>query len=338
MLPSLDVDGRREQAQFVDVLQAKVVDAGCGDVKVERVVSELGFELRQLRTFAEVAQRRSFSRAADELGIAQQAVSQQIKTLERTLGVALLRRTSRRVELTADGSAFLADARRVLGAADSASRHIKAVARGEAGTLRLAYTFAAAWETAPKLLECIRQRYPQVRAESQEVHGADIAELLLAERFDLAIAPRTSYPKGLRSRAVRREPLKIALSKADRLARRKDIELATLADRLFENPPREASPGFFDTIVGYCRAAGFEPKLDEPVAGNTVWRNIARGHGVALINASVVELAPRGITLVNLARPGATMTFDAVWRDDERPLIHRVLEVASEIAKEEGWL
>lgn len=57
-------------------------------------------------------------------GVAQHAVSQQIKALERTLGVTLLRRTSRRVELTTEGSAYLADARRVLGAADSASRHI----------------------------------------------------------------------------------------------------------------------------------------------------------------------------------------------------------------------
>jgi len=65
-----------------------------------------GFELRQLRTFAAVAQRHSFTRAADDLHIAQQAVSQQIKALERSLGVTLLRRTSRRVELTAEGEVF----------------------------------------------------------------------------------------------------------------------------------------------------------------------------------------------------------------------------------------
>jgi len=76
--------------------------------------------------------------AADDLNIAQ-AVSQQIKTtLERALGVTLLRRTSRHVELTAEGTTLLEGARRVLAAADNASRVVKAVARGEAGTLRLA--------------------------------------------------------------------------------------------------------------------------------------------------------------------------------------------------------
>src|SRR5215510_5131189 len=107
---------------------------------VARVMPSPGCELRQLRTFAAVAQRRSFTRAADDLHIAQQAVSQQIKALERSLGVTLLRRTPRRVELTAEGELFLADCRRVLAAADRADRKAKAAARGEAGTLRLAYT------------------------------------------------------------------------------------------------------------------------------------------------------------------------------------------------------
>ena len=117
------------------------------------MVPDPSFELRQLRTFAAVAERRSFTRAADDLHIAQQAVSQQIKALERSLGVTLLRRNSRRVELTAEGAVFLAECRRVLGAADRAARRVKAAAQGEAGTLRLAYTLTTVWDTIPNLLD-----------------------------------------------------------------------------------------------------------------------------------------------------------------------------------------
>src|SRR5215471_9166324 len=113
----------------------------------------------------------------------------------------------------------------------------------------------------------------------------------------------TSYPKGFHSRTVRREPLRVALSTTDPLAQRKRIDLATLADRLFEVWPRDMAPGFYDTIVGTCRTAGFEPQLDEQAAGNTVWGNLTRGRGVALINASLAEQLPRGITLVELAQP-----------------------------------
>jgi len=297
-----------------------------------------GFELRQLRTFAAVAQLHSFTRAAEDLHIAQQAVSQQIKALERSLGVTLLRRTSRRVELTAEGEVFLADCRRVLAAADRAARRVQAAARGEAGTLRLAYTLTTVWDTIPRLLARLNQVHPQVTVEAREVFGADIPELLVAERYDLALAPMTSYPRGFHTRTVRREPLRVALSETDPLARRKSIELATLADRLFEVWPRDMAPGFYDTVVGTCRTAGFEPSLDEQAAGNTVWGNLARGRGVALINASLAEQLPRGISLVELAQPTATLTYDAVWHQGGRPLIQRSLETAAQLAHEAGWL
>ena len=85
------------------------------------MLPDSGIELRHLRTFEAVAQRRSFTRAAEDLRVAQQAVSQQIKALERALGVTLLRRTSRRVELTAEGTVLLGEARRVLAAVDRAA-------------------------------------------------------------------------------------------------------------------------------------------------------------------------------------------------------------------------
>jgi DNA-binding transcriptional LysR family regulator len=291
-----------------------------------------------VRTFVAVAERRSFTRAADDLDVAQQAVSQQIKALERGLGVALLRRTSRRVELTAEGSIFLTDGRRILAAADLAVRRVRAAARGEIGILRLAYTLTTVWDTIPMLLRRLNEAHPEISVEAREVLGADVAALLLSERFDLAVAPRTSYPRGFHTRTVRREPLRVALSKTDRLARRKRLDLTALIDRSFEVWPRDMAPGFYDLVVGTCQAAGFEPKLDEQAAGNTVWGNLARGRGVALINASLAEQLPRGIALVELAKPTAALTLDAVWCRDDVPLVQRSLEVAAELGRERAWI
>jgi len=116
------------------------------------------------------------------------------------------------------------------------------------------------------------------------------------------------------------------------------IELSTLADQLFEVWPRDMAPGFYDTVVSACRAAGFEPRLDEQAAGNTVWGNLARGRGVALINTSLAAQLPRGISLVELAGPTAALTYDAVWHQDERPLIQQSLQAAAQLASEAGWL
>jgi DNA-binding transcriptional LysR family regulator len=302
------------------------------------MLPDAGIELRHLRTFEAVAKRRSFTRAAEDLQVAQQAVSQQIKALERALGVTLLRRTSRRVELTVEGAVLLVDARRVLAAVERAARRVEAAARGEAGTLRLIYTLTTVWDTIPCLLERLSDRLPDVKIELREVFGADVPELLLGGQYNLALAPATSYAKGFHSRTVRREPLHVALSDKDPLARRKRLELGKLSDRLFEVWPREMAPGFYDIVVGTCRTAGFEPRLDERATGNTVWGNLARGRGVALINASLSEQLPPGIALVELAQPPPTLTIDAVWNEGDLPLVERALELVAELAREEDWL
>jgi DNA-binding transcriptional LysR family regulator len=302
------------------------------------VIPDSGFELRHVRAFVAVAERRSFTRAADDLHIAQQAVSQQLKALERSLGVSLLHRSPQRVDLTPEGVVFLADSRRLLAAADRASRRVKAAARGEVGVLRLAYTLTTVWDTIPRLLARLTELHPQLRIEGREVFGADIPELLLSGRCDVALAPVTSYPRGFRTQTVRREPLVVALSDADPLARRKRVVLSSLAERLFEVWPRDMAPGFYDAVIGTCRAAGFEPTLDEHATGHIVWRNLARGRGVALINASLVEQLPRGVALVQLSKPGATLTYDAVWHQRDHPLIRRTLEVAAGLATAADWL
>ena len=160
-------------------------------------------DLRQMRYFVAVAEHGSFTRAADELHVAQQAVSQQVRSLEATLGVKLLRRNSRQVEVTAPGAVFLADARRVLATSDRAVRRVRAAARGEAGTLRLVYTLATAYVTTPVLLDALSDQNPDLKVSAREVYGSDIGELVLNGECDVALAPMTSYPRGLRQRLVR---------------------------------------------------------------------------------------------------------------------------------------
>jgi DNA-binding transcriptional LysR family regulator len=303
------------------------------------VLPDVGFQLRHLRTFVTVAKYGSFTRAADDLHIAQQAVSQQIRSLERGLGVKLLSRSSRIVTLTPEGIVFIADANRVLSAADRASRRVGAAARGELGTLRLAYTLTTAWETLPVLVADLAKSLPHLKIDAREVFGGDVDDLLASGRHDVALAPTTTYSNDTQQRTIRRESLRVALAEDHPLAHRDTIELVTLSDQQFEIWPRDMAPGFYDTVVGICRAAGFEPSLDEQGTGNTVWGYIAGGRGIALINSSLLKQLPRGITLVDLAHPRPTLSIDAVWlRHDTTPAITRAIEAAKQHATSHNWL
>jgi DNA-binding transcriptional LysR family regulator len=295
--------------------------------------------LRQMSCFVAVAEHASFTAAAQQLGVAQQALSQQVRALEEALGVALLRRSSRRVEITAEGRVFLADARRILTAADRAVGRVRAAARGEAGLLRVAYTLTMAYQTVPALVELLATRQPLLKLQTREVYGSDIAELLETDGFDLAIAPMTAYPAGMRHEAIRREVIWLAVSTGHRLAGRRDVELASLAGERFEFWPREMSPGFYDVVVGACRSAGFEPALDEHAAGSTCWEYIAQGRGVGMVAGSAAGHLPAGIELAGLAAPAPVLTVEAVWRHDAgAPAIPRLLEAAAVLASERQWM
>jgi DNA-binding transcriptional LysR family regulator len=288
-------------------------------------------ELRQLRSFVAVA-------TAQDLHVAQQAVSQQIRALEKTLGVTLLRRTSRRVELTPEGSVFLADARRLLAGADRAVDKVQAAARGEAGTVRMAYTLTTAYDTVPTLLATLKDELPQLKIDTREVFGGDLIELFDADRYDIALAPKTSYPRSIRQRVIRHEAFCVAVGERHAFADRTHIELSTLRDEQFQLWPREMAPGFYDAVVAACTAAGFEPERDEQAAGSTVWGNLARGRGVALVVGSLIDQLPRGVQLLDLAPPPPRLAISAVWpQRNELLAVDRIVEVTARLARERAW-
>jgi DNA-binding transcriptional LysR family regulator len=298
----------------------------------------VGVELRQMRYFVAVAERRSFTRAARDLYVAQQALSQQVKAIEEQLGVRLLERTSRRVELTAAGAEYLADCRRVLTAAARAEDRVRAVAAGTAGRLRVAYTLTAVYDTIPRLVEHLAREVPKLRVDTREMFAGDVCRALREGRCDVAVTPATAYPADLARRTIRREPMRAALADDHPLAGAGALELSRLAGETFQLWPREMAPGYYDVVVGACRTAGFEPTLDATASGSTAWANIAAGRGVNLVVDSLIAQLPRGITLVDV-RPRPTLPITAVWPTDRHSAaVDRFLDSCADLARTHAWL
>jgi DNA-binding transcriptional LysR family regulator len=252
-------------------------------------------------------------------------VSQQIKAVETALGVELFERTHRGVELTAAGEAFVQEARRALNATDRVGQRAQAAARGEVGTLRLAYAPATVHETLPALIDALAAKHPELKVAPKEVFAEDIERLLADERIDLALAPHVGHRRVLDQRPIRLEPFVAAVAENHPLAAEPQVPLAALADETIELWPQTMSPGYHDSVVAACRDAGFEPRLDDQAAGSTV--------------GSLRHQLPRGLTLLPLAASVPTLTIDLVWPIDRAtPAIRRLIVVADRLAQDQGWL
>jgi DNA-binding transcriptional LysR family regulator len=145
----------------------------------------MAFDFRALRYFVAVAEELHFTRAAERMYIAQPALSEQIRKLEGELGVELLRRTTRKVELTAAGQEFLLRARRIL-ADDEALADASRAARAESGSLRVATGATAGVELLPSVLRAFREERPMVHMDLRQIDWTDYSGMLRDGSVDTA--------------------------------------------------------------------------------------------------------------------------------------------------------
>ena len=151
-------------------------------------------ELRHLRSFVAVAEERHFGRAAERLHMAQPPLSQQIRRLEAELGVTLLHRTTRSVELAPAGEVLLARAREILAAVDGAAEDARRAARGEFGRLAVGFTGSATYALLPAVAAALREALLVVLPEAHPLAEADSVPL-----EELEDEPFIVYPSHFRS-------------------------------------------------------------------------------------------------------------------------------------------
>jgi DNA-binding transcriptional LysR family regulator len=190
----------------------------------------MAFDFRALRYFVAVAEELHFTRAAERLYIAQPALSEQIRRLEGELGVELLRRTTRKVELTAAGEEFLSRARRILAEADEALADASRAARGETGSIRVATGSTAGVELVPRVLRAFRTERPRAHLELRQSDWEDYSGGLRDGSVDAAFVWLPLEDDGLSFAALRVEPRVVALEAGHPLAAERELRMEQLVD------------------------------------------------------------------------------------------------------------
>jgi DNA-binding transcriptional LysR family regulator len=292
-------------------------------------------ELRHLRYFVAVAEELHFSRAAERVGIAQPPFSQQIKSLEEEVGVPLLLRTKRTVELTAAGAAFLAEARKTLAQAEQALNMARRAARGDIGKLVVGFVSSTVYGKFSLLFALMRTRRPDVDLVLRDLTSEEQVEAMRAQQLDVGLVrPPVPNAETLSLRVIGREPLMVAMPAGHRLAKQKSLKLEALAGESFLLVPRHLGPGFYDQVMAVCSRAGFVPNVvQEARTAQTIVSLIAGGMGVSIVPGSMQTFQHEGI-VYRAIEPQTTTDLAVMWRpEDNSPVLRAFLELVWEVAE-----
>jgi DNA-binding transcriptional LysR family regulator len=221
-------------------------------------------DVKRMRILREVAERASFSAAADALHLTQSAVSQQVAALERETGAKLIQRNRNGLKLTDAGTALVAHASAVICRLEEAERELADIAGLRAGRLRVVSFPTAGATLAARAVGHFNRRHPEVELLLSEAEPEASIPRLRKGDFDLAVVYDFEYvplpdDRDLKRHALLEEPLEVALPKDHPLAENGAISLEELADETWICGEAPCSCG--ENVRRACRAAGFEPRV-----------------------------------------------------------------------------
>jgi DNA-binding transcriptional LysR family regulator len=285
---------------------------------------------RRLLTFREVARLGSFSRAAEELSLTQPAISQQILSLERQLGIRLIDRGPGGLGLTKAGALLLKHADAVSGRLRLASEQLGALVSEERRHLAIGAFPSAIATIVPEALVRMRAAEPDLEVSVSEGTLEELVEavgdgtLHLAVLFQDAAAPRREHDD-LERRDLFEEPMVAALPPRHRLARRRRIDLPQLADDAWTAPSRDG------LVHRTCVAAGFEPNIAFVTRDVLAFRElVASGLAVTLTGRLLAGRLGGIATPAVTGNPARRTVYAIRPGTDSHPLTDRLLAELTE--------
>lgn len=295
-------------------------------------------EFRHLRYFVAVAELGHISRAAEAVGIQQPPLSQQIKALERQLGVALFKRHPKGVTLTDAGQALLVDARRILDGVAAAEERMQRIARGLGGVLAVGFTSSvAAHAFTPKLLRSCRRNFPGIGLQLSEANAAELIERVGDGKLHCALLRvPVARPQGVTFETLLSEPAVLALPIDHPLAKaygpRDAVPLKALQGQSLILVRRPGAPGLYGNFLALLDRHGVEvvvvAELERMMSNLNL---VASGAGITVVPTSMKGAHPNSVVYRALpARTRLEAPITIAYRKDE---LHGATETFLRLAR-----
>lgn len=286
-------------------------------------------ELRHLRYFVAVAEELHFGRAADRLHMAQPPLSQQIRQLEAEIGAPLFTRTSRRVQLTPAGTAFLKEARGILTDVEQAVTTARRAGRGEIGWFGVGFVASAIYEILPRIVCQFRKEYPDVELVLTEMPSMEQHRALREKRIHVGFSRLPKPEPGIVFEPVSSETLMVALPADHKLADRNALRLQELVAQMLILYPSETDSSFAGYVLRLCQEANFTPRIVQRTGEiQTAVGLVDAGVGIAIVPASTRNMHRDGVVYIPLVDPAPVIDLTLGHRaDDQSPILLHFLEI-----------
>lgn len=297
----------------------------------------MDLSLRLLRAFLAVAEEGAVGRAAKRLFVSQPALSQDIRRLERLVGVELFVRDSRGMTLTAAGQVFAEGVRQAVTILDRTATMARRTAAGHRPGVTLAYTPSVGNHLLPLLLPELERRVPDVEIDERQVDTGEAGPAVESGRCDLALAHCPEPSPLLHATVLVHEPLVAAVAADHPLARDagRAVALSELAGLDLLLWPRDVAPAYHDRILEVCREAGLAAEVRTgPRRALTRSYLLAQADAFALLPTGAAALRIPDVAFLPIQDREATVDLVLLCpRDEIRPEAQAVATAVSDLAR-----
>jgi LysR family nitrogen assimilation transcriptional regulator len=266
-------------------------------------------DIRQLRTFVEVASNGSYARTASIVGIAQSALSRQLSALERDIGGRLFHRTGRGVVLTELGERMLPRARTLVADAEAWERTAKQERSDPHGEVTLGVVPVASRGLMALLVAELRQRYPGIRLRALEAYSGQVEEWLASGRVEIGIHNRYRRGRVANAEVLARADVHLIARRDHPMARRRELAVRSFAEIPLAMPVRPNS--LTSVLTGLAASQHFELDIRLEAGSTPLIREVMLASDLATISPRQVfasEIVSGELVAIPIVRPKISQT------------------------------
>ncbi|MFV5405502.1 DNA-binding transcriptional regulator HcaR [Acinetobacter sp. 228] len=293
-------------------------------------------ELRHLRYFVTVAQELNFTRAAEKLNTVQPSLSQQIKDLEREVGVQLLERNNRKVGLTEAGQAFLTEALLSIEHAERAIQSARQIANAQQDQLNIGFVPVAEMKIFPYIMPNIRAHFPNIKIHFHSLTDASQLKALKKGEIDIAFTRYVDESDELEHVQIFSEPLALIMPKDSPLAEQRHVSIKSFNHQDFVISDEDASPQLHKIITDFFKQSKLNVNVIQHSTNILLNVNlVGMGVGWSLVPAYVIPLLGDKIIVKNTIEPLPMINLYASYRKGQK---NELLELILKILKEQFYM